>query len=121
MYKREGDGGEKGEMAAKSSGSNDRILSALCGYGSTGKQGGYPGGTGEIRAFSKFSRALNKRKGARRMNKLTGAEIVIECLKEQGVDTVFGYPGGTILNIYDALYKPQDEITHILTLSLLHI
>ena len=49
------------------------------------------------------------------MNKLTGAEIVIECLKEQGVDTVFGYPGGTILNIYDALYKHQDEITHILT------
>ncbi len=49
------------------------------------------------------------------MNTLTGAEIVIECLKEQGVDTVFGYPGGTILNIYDALYKHQDEITHILT------
>ncbi len=49
------------------------------------------------------------------MNKLTGAEIVIECLKEQGVDMVFGYPGGTILNIYDALYKHQDEITHILT------
>ncbi len=46
---------------------------------------------------------------------LTGSEIVIECLKEQGVDTVFGYPGGTILNIYDALYKHQDEITHILT------
>ena len=49
------------------------------------------------------------------MNKLTGAEIVIECLKEQGVDTVFGYPGGAILNIYDALYQHQDEITHILT------
>lgn len=49
------------------------------------------------------------------MSQLTGAEIVIECLKEQGVDTVFGYPGGTILNIYDALYKHQDEITHILT------
>ena len=47
--------------------------------------------------------------------KLTGSEIVIECLKEQGVDTVFGYPGGTILNIYDALYKHQDEIRHILT------
>ena len=46
---------------------------------------------------------------------MTGAEIVIECLKEQGVDTVFGYPGGTILNVYDALYKHQDEITHILT------
>jgi acetolactate synthase-1/2/3 large subunit len=49
------------------------------------------------------------------MKTLTGAEIVIECLKEQEVDTVFGYPGGTILNIYDALYKHQDEITHILT------
>lgn len=46
---------------------------------------------------------------------LTGAEIVIECLKEQGVDTVFGYPGGTILNVYDALYKHQDEIFHVLT------
>lgn len=46
---------------------------------------------------------------------LTGAEIVIECLKEQGVDTVFGYPGGTILNVYDELYKHSDEITHFLT------
>ncbi len=45
---------------------------------------------------------------------LSGAEIVIACLKEQGVDTVFGYPGGAILNIYDALYK-HEEITHILT------
>ena len=44
-----------------------------------------------------------------------GAEIVIECLKEQKVDTVFGYPGGSILNIYDALYKHSDEIKHILT------
>ena len=47
--------------------------------------------------------------------KLTGSQIVIECLKEQGVDTVFGYPGGCILNIYDELYKHSDEITHILT------
>ncbi len=46
---------------------------------------------------------------------LTGAQIVLECLKEQGVDTVFGYPGGTILNIYDELYKQQDQIKHILT------
>ena len=46
---------------------------------------------------------------------LTGAEIVVECLKEQGVDTVFGYPGGSILNIYDALYKYQDSIFHVLT------
>ena len=49
------------------------------------------------------------------MQTLTGAEIVVECLKEQGVDTVFGYPGGAILNVYDELYKHQDEITHILT------
>ena len=48
------------------------------------------------------------------MKQLTGSEIVIECLKEQGVDTVFGYPGGAILNIYDALYK-QSDIKHILT------
>ncbi len=46
---------------------------------------------------------------------LTGAEIVVECLKEQGVDTVFGYPGGSILNVYDELYKHRNEITHILT------
>lgn len=46
---------------------------------------------------------------------LTGSEILIECLKEQGVDTVFGYPGGAILNVYDELYKHSDEITHILT------
>lgn len=46
---------------------------------------------------------------------LTGAQIVIECLKEQGVDTVFGYPGGAILNVYDELYKHSDEIRHILT------
>ncbi|MBQ1328400.1 MAG: acetolactate synthase large subunit, partial [Eubacterium sp.] len=49
------------------------------------------------------------------MKNLTGSEIVIECLKEQGVDTVFGYPGGTILNVYDELYKHQDEIHHVLT------
>ena len=47
--------------------------------------------------------------------KLTGAQIVIECLKEQGVDTVFGYPGGTIINIYDELYKHSSEIKHYLT------
>lgn len=46
---------------------------------------------------------------------LNGSEIIVECLKEQGVDTIFGYPGGTILNVYDALYKHSDEITHILT------
>ena len=47
--------------------------------------------------------------------KLTGAEIIAECLLEQGVDTVFGYPGGAVLNIYDALYKYSDKIKHILT------
>ena len=46
---------------------------------------------------------------------LTGAQIVIECLKEQGVDTVFGYPGGAILNVYDELYKSKGEIRHVLT------
>lgn len=46
---------------------------------------------------------------------LNGSEIVVECLKEQGVDTVFGYPGGAILNIYDALYKHSSEIRHVLT------
>ena len=47
--------------------------------------------------------------------KLTGAEIICECLLEQNVDTVFGYPGGAALNTYDALYKYSDRITHILT------
>ncbi len=46
---------------------------------------------------------------------LNGSEILVECLKEQGVDTIFGYPGGAVLNIYDALYKHQTEIRHILT------
>lgn len=46
---------------------------------------------------------------------LNGSDIIIECLLEQGVDTVFGYPGGAVLNIYDALYKYSDKITHILT------
>ncbi len=49
------------------------------------------------------------------MKRMTGAQIVIECLKEQGVDTVFGYPGGAILNVYDELYLHSDEIRHILT------
>ncbi|MCX8129105.1 MAG: biosynthetic-type acetolactate synthase large subunit [Clostridia bacterium] len=47
--------------------------------------------------------------------KLTGAEIIIECLKEQGVDTVFGFPGGQAIVIYDALYKARNEIRHVLT------
>ena len=47
--------------------------------------------------------------------KMTGAEIVVACLVEQGVDTVFGYPGGAILNVYDALYKHRDKITHYLS------
>ncbi len=47
--------------------------------------------------------------------KLNGSDILVECLLEQGVDTIFGYPGGAVLNIYDALYKYQDKIKHILT------
>ncbi len=47
--------------------------------------------------------------------KMNGSQILIECLKEQGVDTVFGYPGGAILNVYDELYRHQHEIRHILT------
>ena len=47
--------------------------------------------------------------------KLNGSEILMEVLLEQGVDTIFGYPGGAVLNIYDALYKYQDKLTHILT------
>lgn len=47
--------------------------------------------------------------------KLNGSEILLECLLEQGVDRIFGYPGGSVLNIYDALYKYSDRITHILT------
>ncbi|MCF0134367.1 MAG: biosynthetic-type acetolactate synthase large subunit [Blautia sp.] len=46
---------------------------------------------------------------------LKGAEIIVECLLEQGVDTVFGYPGGAILNVYDALYKYSDRLHHVLT------
>ena len=46
---------------------------------------------------------------------LTGAEILVRCLMEQGTDVVFGYPGGSVLNVYDALYKYRDEIRHILT------
>lgn len=49
------------------------------------------------------------------MKQLTGAQIVLECLKEQDVDTVFGYPGGAILNIYDELYKQKEDFNHILT------
>lgn len=47
--------------------------------------------------------------------KLSGSEIIIQCLLEQGVDTIFGYPGGAILNVYDALYRHSDKIHHILT------
>ena len=46
---------------------------------------------------------------------LNGSQIVLECLKEQGVDTIFGYPGGSILNIYDELYKQSDDFLHIRT------
>lgn len=47
--------------------------------------------------------------------KKNGSEILMECLLEQGVDTVFGYPGGSVLNIYDALYQYSDKIQHVLT------
>ena len=47
--------------------------------------------------------------------KLNGAEILVECLLEQSVDTIFGFPGGAVLNIYDTLYKYKDKIRHILT------
>lgn len=47
--------------------------------------------------------------------RLNGSQILVECLLEQGVETIFGYPGGSVLNIYDALYKYSDKITHILT------
>ena len=47
--------------------------------------------------------------------KLTGAQIIVEALIDQGCDTVFGYPGGQVLNIYDELYKNSDRITHVLT------
>ena len=47
--------------------------------------------------------------------KLSGSEIIVKCLIEQGVDVIFGYPGGAVLNIYDELYKNQDKIRHILT------
>ena len=45
----------------------------------------------------------------------TGAQIIVEVLLEQGVDTVFGYPGGAVLNIYDALYEYREKICHIMT------
>ena len=47
--------------------------------------------------------------------KINGSEILVNVLLEQGVDTVFGYPGGAVLNIYDALYKYSDKITHYMT------
>ena len=46
---------------------------------------------------------------------LNGSDVIIECLVEQGVDTIFGYPGGAVLNIYDALYKNSDRIRHVIT------
>ena len=47
--------------------------------------------------------------------KMNGSQILIQALIDQGVDTIFGYPGGSVLNIYDALYERQDEIRHVLT------
>ena len=68
-----------------------------------------------IYIFHNYFYDMREKKEKIIMSKISGSEIVIECLKEQGVDTVFGYPGGTILNVYDALYKHQDEINHVLT------
>lgn len=62
----------------------------------------------------KYSRTFSRSKMGYKL-KINGSQIVIECLVEQGVDTVFGYPGGNILNIYDALYKNSNRIRHILT------
>ncbi len=72
---------------------------------------------GRAKIASAKSDAVKKstRTGKNAPRELTGSQIVIECLKEQGVDTVFGYPGGTILNVYDELYKHSSEIKHILT------
>ena len=64
-------------------------------------------------SFTCIGNVEYKCKGAAIMQ-LTGAQIVIECMKEQGVDTIFGYPGGAILNVYDELFKHSDEIRHIL-------
>ena len=47
--------------------------------------------------------------------KLSGSDIIVECLLEQGADTIFGYPGGAVLNIYDSLYKYSDKIRHVIT------
>ena len=47
--------------------------------------------------------------------KITGAEAIIHCLLEEGVDLIYGYPGGAIMPVYDELYKFQDKLTHILT------
>ena len=68
------------------------------------------GAAGEVEPV-KSQTGVNGNKTEWRNNmQLTGAQIVIECLKEQGVDTVFGYPGGAILNVYDELYKHKKEI-----------
>ena len=80
-----------------------RITGALCQNGDQRQPGSGAGDSG-----------LNMEEGRTDRMQLNGSEIIIECLKEQGVDTVFGYPGGTILNVYDELYK-HTEISHILT------
>lgn len=62
-----------------------------------------------------FLRGLNRIKFEVKELQLTGAESLLECLLEQGVNTIFGYPGGRVLPIYDALYKYKDKINHYLT------
>ena len=73
----------------------------------------YRGGVFLFYAFAHFKEDILKEGWGNML--LTGADIICECLLEQGVDTVFGYPGGAALNTYDALYKYRDKITHILT------
>ena len=64
--------------------------------------------------YGRNSPVLNLKKRRESM-KLTGSQVVAEVLLDHGVDTVFGYPGGTALNIYDELYKYSDRIKHVLT------
>ena len=60
-------------------------------------------------------KAEKKEKKTKKQLRISGAEAVIHCLLEEGVDLIFGYPGGAIMPVYDELYKFQDKLTHILT------
>ena len=93
-------------MAAKRTGSYNRISCKICSNGNFRKPWSSSGSSTQMKIKSGQGECTMQ---------LNGAEILIECLKEQGVDTVFGYPGGAILNVYDELYKHSNEIRHILT------